>query len=215
MAFNKEQRIVIVGQKITNEVRQTAAFLRSKGIRVTCVEFSFFTSEAGTRLLSQEIVVGQELTKPKTVIAGSLPIISQNDFMGSLDENGKSVFERILGFGKQRSMPIHWGTKGFSMNVNLNGTHVAICYGYPPNSVFKQSVYSGLAGAGGMTSKTSVPDHVLKSLRAEAQATRLFVPAGSEVKCMIDHNFSDKELSVILAWFDKVAAAVKEHGLRE
>jgi hypothetical protein len=59
IAFNKDQRIVIVGQTITPEIRQTASFLRSKGIRVTCVEFSFFQANGGTRLLSQEIVVGQ------------------------------------------------------------------------------------------------------------------------------------------------------------
>ena len=34
IAFNKDQRIVIVGQTITPEIRQTAYFLRSKGVRV-------------------------------------------------------------------------------------------------------------------------------------------------------------------------------------
>ncbi|MHB8159449.1 MAG: hypothetical protein ACYDGS_02985 [Thermoleophilia bacterium] len=60
VSFNKDQRIVIVGQRVTSEVRQTALFLRSKGIRVTCVEFSFFQADGGTKLLSQEIVVGTE-----------------------------------------------------------------------------------------------------------------------------------------------------------
>jgi len=42
ISFNKNQRIVIIGQKITNEIRQTAIFLRKKGVFVTCLEFSFF-----------------------------------------------------------------------------------------------------------------------------------------------------------------------------
>ena len=42
VAFNKDQRIVIVGQQVTPEIRQTASFLNSKGIQVTCVEFTFF-----------------------------------------------------------------------------------------------------------------------------------------------------------------------------
>src|SRR3990172_887507 len=36
VAFNKDQRIVIVGQQVTPEIRQTASFLRSRGLRVTC-----------------------------------------------------------------------------------------------------------------------------------------------------------------------------------
>lgn len=215
VAFNKDQRIVIVGQKVTNEIRQTASFLRSKGIRVTCVEFSFFLSSGGTRLLSQDIVVGREPTKPARVASGSLPVVSQNDFIRSLDENGKPVFERLLEVAKQRSMPIHWGTKGFSLNVALDGNHVAVCFGYPPDSVYKQSIYTALMGRGGMTRKTSVSEDVVKSLWAEAESTGLFRPAGRELKCLIDHKLSEQELTALLSWCQQVAASINEHGLKE
>jgi hypothetical protein len=33
IAFNKDQRLVIVGQRITNEILQTSSFLRKKGLR--------------------------------------------------------------------------------------------------------------------------------------------------------------------------------------
>lgn len=215
VAFNKDQRIVIVGQTVTNEIRQTASFLRSKGIRVTCVEFSFLLSSGGTRLLSQDIVVGREPIKPDRVASGSLPVVSQNDFMRSLDDNGRLVFERLLDVARQRSMPIHWGTKGFSLNVDLDGSHVAVCFGYPPDSVYKQSVYTALMGRGGMTSKTSVPEDVVKSLWAEAESTGLFRPAGRELKCLIDHKLSEQELTALLSWCQKVAANINGHGLKE
>jgi hypothetical protein len=32
VSFNKEQRIVLVGQRITGKIRQTASFLRRKGM---------------------------------------------------------------------------------------------------------------------------------------------------------------------------------------
>ena len=41
VVFNKDQSIVIIGQQVTSEIRQTAWFLGSKGIQVTCVEFTF------------------------------------------------------------------------------------------------------------------------------------------------------------------------------
>ena len=66
VAFNKDQHIVVVGQRVTPEIRQTASFLGSKGIHVTCVEFTFFQAEGGGgRLLSHEIVVGRERAKPR------------------------------------------------------------------------------------------------------------------------------------------------------
>lgn len=215
VAFNKNQRIVIVGQTITPEIRQTASFLRSKGIRVTCVEFSFFQANGGTRLLSQEIVVGQEADKPSTVTSGSLPTVTESGFMASLDDNGREVFSQILSLAKDTSMPVHWGTKGFSLNVDLDGTHVAVIYGYPVAAVFKQSVYTTMAGQGGMTSKTAVPDEVINSLRAKAQATSLFSPAGRELKCLINRGFTESEISALLSWIEAVAEAIKKYGLKE
>ena len=47
VAFNKDQRIVLIGQRIIPEIRQTALFLCSKGVRVTCVEFTFFQTDGG------------------------------------------------------------------------------------------------------------------------------------------------------------------------
>ena len=87
VAFNKDQRIVIIGQSVTREIRQTAMFLGSKGIRVTCVEFTFFRDADGGRLLSQEIVVGREHAKPRqTEVYWKLRIlrISLAGVMGSV-----------------------------------------------------------------------------------------------------------------------------------
>lgn len=215
VAFNKDQRIVIVGQKVTADIRQTASFLRLKGVRVTCVEFSFFESGQGTKLVSQDIVVGRELPRPNRVDSGSRGPTTEADFLGSLDENGRQVFKRLLDAARRESMPVHWGTRGFSLNVDLNGNHVAVCYGYPPDSVYRQSIYTAFAGAGSMRTKTSVPEHTMRSLRAEAESIGLFQPAGRELKCLIDRQMSDHELAALLSWCEKVAAAINEYGLKE
>ena len=215
VAFNKDQRIVIVGQRVTPEIRQTASFLRSKGIRVTCVEFTFFQANGGTRLLSQEIVVGNEADRPSHVASGSLPTVTEAGFLASLNDNGRTVFARILAMAKEKSMPIHWGTKGFSLNVNVDGNDVAICYGYPEAAVFKQSVYSALAGQGGMKNKTAVPEEIIGNLRASAEATGLFTPAGREAKCPINRSLTEREISGLLAWIQSAGDAVRKYGLKE
>ena len=81
--------------------------------------------------MSYDIVVGKEPQKVKQISSGALPSVSKDSFIESLDSNGKEVFSQLLKFAEQKSFPIHWGTKGFSMNVDKDGVHVAICYGYP------------------------------------------------------------------------------------
>lgn len=145
VSFNKEQRIVIIANRITDDIRQTATFLRNKGLRVTCLEFSYFESEDGLRLLSHEIVVGSEPKKITKVSSASLPITSKQEFLNAVDEFGKPVFKQLLSLAEEHRFPLHWGTKGFSVNVDIGGTHVAICFGYPPNAVYHQSrVYGSI-----------------------------------------------------------------------
>ncbi len=214
VSFNKDQRIVLVGQRITGEIRQTASFLRRKGMRVTCLEFSYFQGNGGKHLLSYDIVVGKEPSKIKQITSGTLPIVSQDSFMESLDENGKEVLGQILNFAAENSFPIHWGTKGFSMNVDKNGVHVAICYGYPPKAVFKQSVYTALVGRGGLLSKLDVPESEMNLLWQEAEETGLFQPAGRELKVLINRKFENSEIQTLICWLEKVAKTIEKYELK-
>ena len=215
VAFNKDQRIVIVGQRVTPEIRQTAIFLRSKGIRVTCVEFSFFQAGGGTRLLSQEIVVGRESGRPKQVSSGSLPAVTEDAFLASADENGRAVFTRILELAKSRTMPICWGTRGFSLNVDVDGTHVAVCFVYPPDSVYNQTLRTTLRGRGGVERKSAVPEAEIQALWTQAEATGLFVPAGRELKCQIIRPLTEPEIDSLVQWCVSVEKTVKRFGLKQ
>ena len=214
VAFNKDQHIVVVGQQVTPAIRQTAAFLGSKGIHVSCVEFTFFEAAGGGRLLSQEIVVGREHVKPRRVTSEPLPVVSEDDFLKRCDEHGKDVFSRILELAHSRSMSINWGTKGFSMGVDVEGARVVICYAYPPAAVFKQTLYTALRDRAGIERKTSAPAEAIDRLRNAAAATRLFAPAGRELKCLINREFTDDEVDALVAWCDSAAQAIVEHGLK-
>ncbi len=213
VAFNKDQRIVVIGQRITPEIRQTAAFLCSKGARVTCVEFTFFRSQEGSRLMSQEIVVGEESRRPVQVSSESRTSVTEEQFLEACDENGRAVFSRMLELSREKSMPIHWGSKGFSVNVDLDGTHVAFCYGYPPDSVFKQCFYAALRDARTI-GKTAIPEEVVQELKEQVQGTGLFIPAGQSLKCPIERRLTDTEVGSLLDWCEAVADAIREHGLR-
>ena len=213
VSFNKDQHVVIIGQRIPQETRQTVSFLNSKGLTLTCVEFAFFRDSRGNRLLSQEVVVGKQTGRPTRVASASRPIVTENEFLGSLDENGKALFSSLLDLARRRSMPIHWGTRGFSLNVDIHGRHVAVCFVYPPNSVYRQSLYTILNDSRMGVKGNGVPQETIDELRNQAEATRLFVPAGRELKCVIMKKMSEEEVASILAWCESVEKAIREHAV--
>ncbi|HOG47738.1 MAG TPA: endonuclease NucS [Anaerolineae bacterium] len=214
VVFNNDQRIVIVGQRITPEIRQTSAFLRNKGVRITCIEFTFFRANGGLRLLSTNIVVGSESDAITRVSSASLPQTTEAGFIASLDQNGKQVFGRLLEFARANAFPVHWGQKGFSLNVDLQGTHVPFCFCYPPDSVFHQSVYTALVGRGGLLSKVDMPDDEMQSLLAHARDSGLFQPAGREVKYLITGPLAEDRMAWLLSWLTEAARAIQNHGLK-
>jgi hypothetical protein len=215
VVFNRDQRIVIVGQRVSPEIRQTSMFLRQKGVRVTCVEFTLFETEEGRRLLSSDVVVGREPPRLSRVSSSSLPVVSEEQFIDSLDEYGKPVFDRLLEFARTDGLAVHWGTKGFSLNVDLDGTHVAVCYGYPPDCMYGQSVYTALVGRGGLLSKIDASEDVAQVLLSVARETGLFRPAGRELKCAIDRVFAEQEIDLLVSWCEKIVSTIRTYGLRE
>ncbi len=215
VAFNKDQRIVIVCQEVAPQIRETAKFLNSKGVNVTCVEFAFFQAHDGARLMSQEIVVGEESRRPLQVISKAAPAIDEGKFLASLDENGRVVFSRLLEWSNEKSMSISWGAKGFSSGVVVDSVRVPVCFAYPPNSVFKQSLYTAFGGAGGIKYKVAIPEEVVHDIKEKAQNTGLFLSAGQDVKCMIGRSLSDEEVNSLLNVCESIASAIQKYGLKQ
>ena len=206
VAFNKDQRIVIIGQRVTPEIRRSAAFLGSKGVRITCVEFSFFQTDDGSRLLSQEIVVGKESEKPRRVLSSSLPVITADEFLASCDAQGTSFFSRLFDLAREESMPIHWGSKRFSLNVDVSGTHVHLGFGHPEGHVVVSRRL--------LARKSAAPASELDALWAEAVASGVF-RRGEYVRANLvcGAELTDAEEQAALAWFSKAAEVIQAHGL--
>ncbi|MDE2919237.1 MAG: hypothetical protein OXR64_05260 [Chloroflexota bacterium] len=211
VAFNKDQRIVIVGQQMPQEIRQVARFLGDKGILVTCVEFTFFQDPGVGRLLSQEIVVGAEHARPQQA---ARPRVTRAEFLESCDDNGKAVYTRIFDLADRQTIngpqTVRWGPKGFTMGVDVDGTRVIFCYAYSPGSAYKQTLYTALLDKRGFR-KMQAPEAV-EQLHEEAKRTGLFAPAGRELKCLIDRAFTDAEMDSLVTWCESVAQAIREHA---
>ena len=184
VSFNKEQRVVIVASDVTPEIRQTSNFLRKYGLRVTCIEFAFLRAPSGERLLSTEIVVGREIGR-LPVTTAKLRRVDRQSFLASCDPAGRSVLEPLIDLCEQKTLPIHWGSKGCSLNADVNGVHVPIFYCYPPSAVFGQSIYTGLAD---IVRKVADGEAIADYLRQKLPEVGPFVTAGQELKVLIDET---------------------------
>ena len=60
-------------QVITSDIRQTASFSAQARSARTCIEFGLFETDDKRRLLSSDIVVGEEAPKPEQVSSGFPP----------------------------------------------------------------------------------------------------------------------------------------------
>ena len=73
--------------------------------------------------------------------------------------------------------------------------------------MYKQSVYTNI-GKAGIGTKVDVPEEKLRTLRDSAIATGLFVPANTELKCLVDREFTDGEMTKLTGWIRKVVGVV-------
>ena len=210
VAFNKDQRIVIIGQQVTPEIRQTALFLGSKGVQVTCVEFTFFQAAGGGRLLSQEIVVGGEQAKPRG--KSRRTVLSRAEFLESCDDHGRAVYSRIFELVDRKGMLLKWGATSFYIVADVDGAQERVCTVGLPVSKYGQTVWTALGSDYWGIRKTGAPAEVVEELRRKAERTGLFAPSGKELRCPIDRVFTDDEVNALVAWCESVEQAIREHG---
>jgi len=211
VSYNKSTKLIIVAQEITKEVRQTALFLREKGLDIYCVSFKYFKTKNEEEIISMEFIVGEEDLIREKIDTTSLPKINKIQFMNSLDTNGKKVFEKIFSFGKNNSLICKWGSKGFSLNVGINNENVTLLFGYPPKSVFKQSIYTGYEM---ITKKVNNSEGVVDFYKAQIKSFGYFQDAGSISKWIIDKSYSEKEINKFLNILEKVIIKIKGNGLK-
>lgn len=136
------------------------------------------------------------------------------EFLESLDDNGKVVYERILLLGKQEGMRIKWGSKGFSLNVVVEADSVVVCYGYPLTSVFRQSFYTDF---GMVSRKADLTQEMMDTIRTDALNTGLFelTDNGNNLMCRTQRTWNEAELTTIVNWLWEVAQRILENRVSD
>jgi len=210
-SFNKSTRLIIVAQDISKEIRQTSLFLRKKGIDIYCMEFKYFETESGEKIISSDFVVGEAEFIRQKVQSVSLPKVDEKQFLSSLDKNGLTVFQQIFEFAKRNGLNIRWGSKGFSLNVELDAGFVGLFFGYPPSSIFKQSIYTGFEE---IIKKVNRSEEIIKFYKERLENLGYFIKAKSNLKWLIDKAYSENDVKHFLDVIEIVILKIKENGLK-
>jgi hypothetical protein len=211
VAFNKSSKLMIVAQNISTEIKQTALYLRKKGIDIYCLEFKYFLNKSNESMISSDYVVGEdEFIKSEKIKSEELPKVDEKQFAASLNKYGEAAFKLISNFAKENSLIFRWGSKGFSLNLPLVGGFVGLCFGYPPNSVFKQSIYTGFEEL-----RKKVPNHekIISFYKEQIDFMNCFLPAKSNYKWIIDESYKESDMEKYLIILKQVIEQIKHETI--
>jgi len=212
VSWNKSSKLVIVASNITTEIKQTAMYLRKKGLDVYRVEFKYFVNNADNKMISSDFVVGdEEFLRTKISSSAQLPKTDKDKFIKTLDNNGKLLFESLFKFAEQEKLIFRWGSKGFSLNQTFDSGFVGLCFGYPPNSVYKQSLYTGFEE---ISKKINNAESVIHFYKSELEKFGKFEQAKSNLKWVINRNITTLEIENYLDILKRVIEKIKIEGLR-
>jgi hypothetical protein len=143
-------------------------------------------------MISSDFVVGdEEFIKQKVKIASSLPKVDKEHFISSLDNYGIQIFTELFNLAELENLAFRWGSKGFSLNLPINNNYVALCFGYPPNSVFKQTIYSGIEE---IQRKVNNPENIIEYYRKALMKTGFFEQAKSNLKWVINKKYPTEKV---------------------
>lgn len=205
VSFNKVSKLVIVAQEISPDIKNTALYLRRKGIDIYCIEFKYFQTKMGETIISSDFVVGEYDIIQIPGGSESREIIDERQFLQSLDQNGQTIFTNIFKTAKEQKLIITWGSEGFSLSIPLNEKRIPFIFGYRPSSVYKQSVYADYQ----KLAKIPEFDEITEYYTNAIDGLDYFKRAGNRMKWMIDRQYSDNEMNQFLSIIKEIVKKVQ------
>ena len=147
-----------------------------------------------------------EIGKMWREMKGTTGKLNEESFLALVDENGKRVFERILDFAKEKGYLIRWGTKGFSFNATQGKGFIGLFFGYSPDSIFKQSIYTGFEE---IRKKASNPDAIIEEYKKGLRELQCFIPAHNNIKWVIDSPIEGNQISRFLKIIELITKKIE------
>ena len=137
-------RLLIIADEIPNRLQNILEFINRNmdSVEILSVEIKQYTKDNETTLVSRVLGQSIEAQMKKSGKTTGEPLLNENNIYEKLDQYGKDFFYNLFKFSKKEQLKINWGTKGFSINVPINGTNVSIFRGYTKLAANGQHIVS-------------------------------------------------------------------------
>jgi hypothetical protein len=204
--------LLIVGDRIFPEVALLTESISSAPhleFTIRLAELGFFSigDQEDKQLLVVPQVLGKTLEQTRAIVRiiyeekrpqvevtpveTDKSLMDQETFMKALDPEGRAVFKAILNLSDLHGFPINWGTKGFSLNVDVGGKRIALCYGYGPKAFGGQMIWTSFTD---IINKVKGGDEIVASLRNRLRQTGIFKETKKEMKFDFQQKLTETQI---------------------
>lgn len=229
--FHGRFLLIIVGDEIFPEVAFLTESISSAPhleFNIALAELRFYRNidDQDHQLLVVPQIVGEskpqvravvrvlyEEKKPEVTVTPIEPPedikLNEESFMKTLNPDGQEFFKEILKLSETHGFPIHWGTAGFSLNIDLDGKHVPICYGYGKKAWFGQSFYTAFSDT---LRKVENGREIVLTYRERLRRLGIFAETEKDLNFKFKKKLSADQISEIVKILVELAKAIETNG---
>lgn len=211
IAWNEQTKLVLVSQKISNDLRQSANYLLKHGLKISCVIFKYFSYSDDLKMISREFVISEDdHIVPEFTQTFSAPKTEKEKFFHSLDDIGQMVFSQIDEFATKQGYELKWTAQGFLLSVLTNNEPIGICYGYTQDSLLNQSIYTGFDQ---ILKWVNSGEEIVESFKSDVEELDMFSKTRSSYRWEVTEKYNSEEVNAFCLVLKEVADKIIENGL--
>ena len=205
-------RLLIIADEIPNRLQNTLEFLNRnmESVEILSVEIKQYCNDNEKTLVSR--VIGQSIEAKSIINDGtrSEVVLNKKAFFEHLDKPGNEFFTKLFKYAKKEQLLINCGTKGFSLNIPINGNNISIFRGYCDLAADGQRVEST---NGYIKRKVKNGDQIVNEYTKEIVEVEGFYEVGDGFMYKIEKSLDDENWTKFENIITAITSKIRENGL--
>lgn len=202
-------RMLFVADEIPRELKTIIEFLNSQMNKsdVLGVEIKQYQAEDEKIRTLVSRVIGKIILPPPTIIKEDL--LTEERFFENLDQHGKNFFQELFKFKNEKGLVINWGTKGFSLNVEIGKKKVSLLQGYSRLGANGQNMYSTISS---ISQKVENGDEIVAEYVGKTLELNGFKKGNSGFIFNLERDLDEEEWARFKSILSKTIEDIKKKG---
>ncbi|PKL66714.1 MAG: hypothetical protein CVV28_09960 [Methanobacteriales archaeon HGW-Methanobacteriales-1] len=199
-------RMVFAADKIPNELKRIIEFLNHQmdPAEVFGLEIKQYVNDEEKIKTMVPRIIG-----PGIYPDDIEPLLNKDTFFDLIDENGKLIFSELFKLALENHMVMKWGTKGFSLNVEIGGKTVSLLQGYSALAKYDQCILSTNSH---IINKVNDGDKIVEDY-LKITELKNFDKNKYDFIYKINQKIGQNDLEEFKSILSKTISSIKENGL--